>query len=292
MKAIIYIFGVLSIGILMNSCADEEIPWDIKEIPQMLVVEGRFTNEACQHTIRLSRTDNYFSNQRTPVISGANVTVTEVETGTIYPLTEEEEGSGLYLTAPDVSGKAGNAYRLDILLPEPLNGSSSYFAEGKIIQGIDIDSLNAIIYENPFYVEGSPMDSLILIVAIFGPEPQEIENYYELLLYKNHRLVNDTIDESILFHDEEGFDGAYVNSLYLFEEFVQRDTLMLEILSVDQSYGSFVNGISNIADQSADPFDISGPPANAIGNIQGAEAVGFFKVAYISRGETVAKLEE
>ena len=68
-----------------------------------------------------------------------------------------------------------------------------------------------------------------------------------------------------------------------FEDVNPEDSVGLEISTVTEEYNQFVTGISNIANQSGNPFDMSGPPANAVGNIQGGDAVGYFRVSAASK---------
>lgn len=286
-----YIYLILLIiSLIATISCEEEIEWEVEEMPEMLVVEGSFTNEYKKHQVQLTKSAGYFSNKQTPRVSGAEVTISD-GMNTIS-LEENPVGSGIYETVDSVAGEAGKTYTLDIQLNEPINNTAHYFASGELIQGLDIDSMIASIYENPIYMPEFDDDSLILFLAVLGFEPPDIKNYYELNLYKNDTMLNDTIDETYIVEDTEEMEGEYVNSFFFFEQFQIGDTVRFEIVSVEKLYRDFVIGVQNIANQSADPFDMSGPPANAIGNIQGAEAIGYFKVAYVSMGEAIVKLPE
>lgn len=287
MKAKIKHIAYFLVFILTSSCADEEIPWEITPMPDKLVVEGSFTNEVKHHLIKLTSTSDYFSNKETPRVSNATVSITDLNSGEVIPFFEKPSGSGVYVTLEATSGIVNHRYRLNIILENPIDGENEYHAEGTMIEGLSIDSLSALTYENPVFTPGFGIDSLLLYVAVYGYEPQEIENYYQVNLYKNDQLLNDTIDEETIIWDEQEFDGEYVNTLIYFEQFEAFEKVTIEVLSVEKGYMDFVNGISNLANQSGDPFDISGPPANALGNMSN-EAIGFFKVAYISRRSTLA----
>ena len=259
-------------------------------MPVMLVVEGSFTNEFKKHQLKLSLSADYFYNKPTPKVSGAEVTISD---GTnVLELIENPVGSGVYETADSVAGEPGRTYTLDINLNEPVNNTMHYYANGNLIQGIDIDSMVAYIYENPIYFGDIDVDSLLLIVVSFGQDPPATRNYYQLNLYDNHVLINDTIDEVLVTDDKEGIEGQFVNTFLFFEQFDEGDTVRLEIISVEKDYMEFVNTTQKLANQSFDPFEMSGPPANATSNIEGSEAIGFFKVGYVSEGTTVARYFE
>ncbi len=287
MRSLIYILvSIYAIGVL-TSC-EKEIQWDTEEMPVMLVVEGSFTNEFKKHQVKLSLSADYFYNKPTPKVADAIVTISD---GThVYELSENPAGSGIYETLDSVAGEPWKTYTLDIRLREPVNQTTHYYASGEIIPGIKLDSLIALIYENPVYYSGAEdMDSLLIIIIALGQEPPGIKNYYQLDLYDNHTLINDTIDEVVVVDDREGMNGEYANSFFFFKQFDAGDTVRFDIISVEKSYFDFITGIQNIANLSFDPFNMSGPPANAVGNIRGAEAIGFFRLGYVSKQSAIAQ---
>jgi hypothetical protein len=81
-------------------------------------------------------------------------------------------------------------------------------------------------------------------------------------------------------------NGESVVVFYLTSNFTYGDTLTLELLSLPKEYKLFLDGVNQIS-QSADPFGFSGPPANAVGNVNDGEALGFFYGAYVSRCSTI-----
>jgi len=272
--------------ILLFSC-ERIIDWDTEEMPVMLVVEGSFSNEIKKHQVHLSLSADYFYNKPVPTVSGAHVTISDgVDT---FVLREHADVAGLYET-DSVAGIPGHRYTLDIILSEPVNSATHYFASEEMVRGMEIDSLIASIYPNPIYSSGLDMDSLSLILVILGQEPKEIQNYYQLRLFKNDSLLNDTIDEYTIVSDAEAMSGDYVNSILFFTMYHEGDRVGFEISSVSREYYDFITGVQNIANQSFDPFNMSGPPANAPGNIKGAEAIGYFKVEYMARGQAIAGL--
>jgi hypothetical protein len=276
---------VLAAVLLMaTGCEDEQIPWETEDAPTQLVVEGLLTNETKQHRITLSRTADYFSNEPTPRVSGARVTVSS-RADTIR-FTEQPDQPGVYLS-PETAGEVGKTYTLNIHLDQPVNEKTHYQATEKMIRGLVLDTLQAFIYENPLYVEESPMDSLLLYITLFGPEPKEINNYYAVRLFKNGQAIHDTIDEVDIYSDAEEFEGDYVNNLFFFAEFLPDDTLGIEVSTVSDDFRRYMNGLQNIVNQSGNPFDLSGPPANATGNIEGG--LGYFRVSFLTRAQTVVE---
>ena len=276
---------ILGLGLSMASgCEDEQIPWEAEDAPTRLVVEGLLTNEDKKHRIILSRTADYFSNEKTPRVSGARVTVSSgLDT---IPFTEQDNQPGVYVS-PKIAGQVEKTYTLDIHLNQPLNQKTHYQATETMIRGLVLDTINAFIYENPLYVEESPMDSLLLYLTLLGPEPKDIGNYYAVRLFRNGQAVHDTIDEVDIYSDSEEFEGDYVNNLFFFSDFLPGDTLAIEVSTVSKNFRRYMNGLQNIVNQSGNPFDLSGPPANATGNIDGG--LGYFRVSFVTRTWTVVK---
>jgi hypothetical protein len=286
MKTVKY-FLFFSIIIVALSCEDEAIDWEAKDAPSKLVVEGSFTNEHKIHRIELKESADYFSNQQTPRVSNARVTISGNDS--VYKFVEVPGNPGVYESERKIAGSPGIDYRLDIKLNEPINGVTDYHASETMLEGISLTSIEALIYENPMYVEESPMDSTILIVYAYGFEPKKVDNYYRVDLYYNGELDTDTIDEVSVYSDDEEFSNDFAHSLAFFQSVDPKDTLKLEISSVTEKYSYFVEGIKNIADQSGNPFDMTGPPANAIGNIQGGDALGYFRVSFVSSSSTIIR---
>ena len=79
--------------IIAISCEPEqEISWKVDEIPARLVVEGSITDELKRHTVRLSKTDNYFSNRKAESVSNAAVSISDGEDTLVF--VENPPGSG------------------------------------------------------------------------------------------------------------------------------------------------------------------------------------------------------
>ncbi len=272
---------------LTAGCEDEQIEWEIEEVPQLLVVEGSLTSEYQRHQVRLTTSADYFSNQSTPGVPGASVKL--VSPRDTFAYEESPNQDGLYLSTKPFAGQPGQSYTLDIRLQEPINQRTHYQASETMIPGMVLDTIEAVLYENPLYVENSPMDSLILYITAYGEEPKDIQNYYMVNLYRNQQALMDTIDEVEIYSDQEELEGRRVNHLFFFEDFQPGDTVGLKLHTISKGYRRYMNGLENIVNQSGNPFDLSGPPANATGNIEGAQALGYFRVSQVTHARTIVK---
>lgn len=275
---------------LAAGCEDEQIKWNTEDVPQMLVVEGSLSSEYQRHQVRLTTSAGYFSNQSTPGLSGASVNL--ISSRDTFAYEESPNQDGVYLSSEPFAGQPGQSYTLDIRLQEPINQRSHYQASETMIPGMVLDTIEATLYENPLYVEDSPMDSLILYITAYGEEPKNIQNYYMVNLYRNQQALMDTIDEVEIYSDQEELEGRRVNHLFFFEDFQPGDTVGLKLYTISKAYRKYLDGIDNIVNQSGNPFDLSGPPANATGNIEGAQALGYFRVSQVTHARTVVKKGE
>ncbi len=287
---IIKIYSLITLLILIIAGCEpnQEISWDVDEIPARLVVEGSITDELKKHTVRLSKTDNYFSNKEAEYVSNATVSISDGKN--LFIMEEKLFGSGIYETKENLKGEVGKIYTLDIEVNETLNNETHFTASSLLKETITADTMVSFLYENPFIYDEN--DTVILVVCISGREPETSGDYYIIRLYRNGELLNDTIDEySIISDISFGTDGDNIFSFFFYQNFAVDDTVDIEFRSISKEYYDFINGIKNIAG-GTDPFGFSGPPANPVGNIKGGSALGFFIASSVTRISSIVKFPE
>jgi hypothetical protein len=280
------IFGLFACGEM-----EEPIDWETENIPSKLIVEGNLTNEPGTHTVTLKTTADYFSNQALPVVTGAQVSVTG--NGQIYSYVEDINEPGTYYASEIYAGVQGMEYQLNIQLAQPVEGTSNYSAPAKLIETMHLDSAIAEMYVNPYYVEEDTaefdIDSTITILILYGTEPVSINNYYLLKLYRNGEQLNDSVTTYGIFNDfDEGLNGSNYIPISVSYDFRAGDTITTELYSISRHYFNFIKGCQQIS-QPADPFGFQGPPANAVGNINNGQGLGYFAGACVSRTNAIVK---
>ena len=275
-----------SIIIILVCCEpEEEISWKVDEVPERLVVEGSITNELKIHTVTLKKSGNYFSNAAAEVVSGAYVSITDGSN--VFFLEEDPAGSGIYNTTEEVRGDTGRLYTLNVDIEIPLNNETHFSANSFLNRTVRTDSMISILYDSPFVF--NPDDTVILVINIFGYEPEPAGDYYIASLYRNGTLLNDTIDEYITIYDRDGgINGESIFPFAFMDDFVAGDTVDMEFRSINEAYYDFIDGVKRIS-RGTDPFGFSGPPANAVGNIEGGDALGFFIASAVTRVSTQVK---
>ncbi|RPI43167.1 MAG: DUF4249 family protein, partial [Bacteroidetes bacterium] len=97
---------------VLFSCT-ERIEWELEYMEQdLLVVEGKITNESGPHEVKLTRP--VFEMNGTPsTVSGAVVTITDSRRQ-VYPLEEDPRRPGVYLTEQGFVAAVNRGYQLRI----------------------------------------------------------------------------------------------------------------------------------------------------------------------------------
>jgi Domain of unknown function (DUF4249) len=267
---------IISMFILMEviSCT-ERIEIETGHEFTRLIVDGTITTDTMAHSVILSSTSDYFSNQAVPKVSGATVTVSD---GSLtYYL--RETSPGVYKTNPDVYGMVGHRYALKIKLSYPIGGYSEYTASSVITPPARLDSIQ-LEFHPDYSLEG------MWEVRGYFQDPAE-NNYYRFMVKRNAELVTDTLTEWYVT-DDRFFNGRYViggTVAFLHqhrqdEALITGDRLTIEMDMINREYAEFILNAQSEMRGSYPLF--SGPPANVKGNIDNG-AIGFFAAYSISR---------
>jgi hypothetical protein len=261
---------IFFLGVLISTTAcKEKIDIELKSTYVRLVVEGEITNEAKKHTIKITETSNYFSNEPQPKVSGAIVTINNGSN----TVTLTETSPGIYQTDSTYQGEVGKIYTLNI----KYNGEE-YTASSMLKYVAPIDSIS--FAKDPFFPDQD-------VVNLWAQEPPSTGDYYSWLYYINGKLESDTLSE-IMYASDEMVNGNYMNgfSIYMMENTVPGDTITLEMKSINKEYYDFINAVFSEVYGAGTPF--SGPPSNVKSNIKNVtnsykDVMGFFIASAVSR---------
>lgn len=284
-----YFIAALLILLLVSSCnseLEEELNWKLENHPDMLVVEGEVTNRFEKQSIYLTQTGSYLINEPPLRVSGA---VVKVSDGTnTYSYSEREGVKGEYISDSAFRGIPLNKYTLSISLKDPLNNITDYTAYSTMPYGLDLDTIVCEIYPMPEigFANGADdnQDTTLLGIYYFGKEPDDPENYYLAVISKNSVPGNRNAKDLILFTDDKN-NGGQSDFILFVEDANPGDTIIFEISSVEKKYYEYIGNIQ-LMDQAGSAYSMSGPPANAVGNISGA--LGYFRAGYISIKKGIA----
>ena len=275
LKSIYLIFILL---ILVVSCT-EPIDIDLDDSYIRLVVDGAITTDTIAHTIKLKTTSSYYYDQPAPVVSGAQVSITDgMQTFDLI-----EDSAGIYRTDPSVFGLGGKTYTLNIKLASPVGGYTDYTAISTLYPINPLDSVSLLFH--PDWA-----DFGIWEVKCYVQEPPTVD-FYRFLIIRNEVLLTDTLNEWFIT-DDKFFNGSYTNGAtvaYLQqgsanEGLTPGDTVTVEVNNIGKEYFNFLFE-AQAELRGSNPL-FSGPPANVKGNISNG-AVGFFTAYSATRSFTI-----
>lgn len=284
MKPFVYIiFAALA----MLSCneMEEEISWKLDDYPDKLNVDGTIVNSPRHQTIMLTLTTDYFNTGQPPAVSGATVMVTSGSQ--VYTYSESNSRPGLYISDEAFTGEPTKTYVLDIHLETPVSGFSDYSATTLMPRGIELDTILCEVYEMPILdiqEDEEDVDSTILGIYYFGYEPVDEENYYLARIFSNEVPLQKTAKEILTFNDEFS-NGNYNDFILYVDNVMPDDFIRFCIISVEKKFYDYINDLKMI-DESGNAFSMSGPPANATGNIP--NATGYFAAIFSSEKTGIA----
>ncbi len=266
----------------MISCT-ELVDIELDSTYDRLIVYGEVTNRRGVHTVSLTRSADYFSNQKPSGISGAIVEISDGEKITL--LTERLTETGVYETDPDFYGVMGMTYELNISNVDIDNDGKpeTYSAKSFLPFLNPLDSIYLVYNENSFFSGWS--------VLIWAQDPPESRDFYSFKTYKNGVLLTDTLTEFIVQSDDF-FNGSYTNGITAqflndanpSEKAEAGDIITFEINAITEEFYKFVVESASEAFPGNPLF--SGPPANIRSNISNG-GLGFFTAYSINRKSKV-----
>jgi len=271
-----FIIAILAILFTFYSCT-EKINIDLGSTYTRLVVEGVITPQEGEQFIRLTKTTDYYSGQKPPTVSGAEVTV---DNGNfIIPFVEDTNNLGNYFAPKDFVGVPGITYKLSVKLSESINGSSDYYAEEKMPQlANSIDSI--VIEYNPNF-EG-------WMVRLYAWDPPTTD-FYMFRGMRNGKLINDTISK-VNISDDRLYNGNYTAGavvLVLRGKYLNvGDNFTLILSNITEEYANFILELQDEI-RPNDPM-FSGPPANVSSNVNN-DAAGYFAAFPSAYSSTIVK---
>lgn len=269
MKNLKYISIVLfSLLIVFVISCTERIDIELDSSYSRLVVEGNISSDTMAHTILLSQSTDYYTDQPPPRISNAIVKLDDGVNPQIT-LSENDTLPGHYQTPVDYFGVPGRNYNVDITLSEDLNGINEYKAGSDLRPVTIIDSIQVV-----YNVDWEGYE-----VKIYALDPPSVD-YYTFSVLRNGVMLTDTINE-IGITDDSFYNGNYTNGITVYflngegdEQVNIGDTITLRMSSITEEYYYFIADFMNETFEFRNPL-FSGPPANISTNLSEG-AVGFF----------------
>ncbi len=247
--------------LLAASCSEDVVTVDLDRAAPRIVIEGAVTPGPGPHTVRLSKTTDFFTPSAFISVSGATVTISGSASSTVETLVERSPG--IYVTT-GTTGVIGATYTLTVKAEGgEYRGSSTMLVTGKI------DSL-------AFEIEDE--DEEQYIVHCHFKDTEGRKEYYRFKLF-----INGVQYEEYAMYQDRLTDGNDIDGeLWITDKTVNDgDVITVEMQTIDRSVYDYFWTLTNAAtEMSSGMIMFGGTPANPTSNLSGG-ALGYFS-AYSS----------
>lgn len=264
--------SLAALAILVLSCT-KQVDWELLyQETDLLVVEGKITNEAGPHEVRLT-TPVYQMNGNPEPVSGAEV---EINDGaTVHALVEDPDRAGIYLTPPGFAGELNHYYQLRIRYGTRRISAVTHMVEVTPFQDMFLYQAQ----EDPPLLGAVISDSDVPAIVRMELDWSHVPGYGD---------EPDSATHAVVYHYT--LNGVDVNKLFKPAQeqilFPPGTRVFREKESVNAWYGEFLRGVLSETDWRGGMFDVL--PGNARTNMQG-EAIGFFTAAQVIRDTIVIR---
>jgi len=173
----LFIFSGLLIAAL-SSCTDV-IDVNVAPGETQLVIDAFINNRDTIQTIRLTRTVPYFQAGNAPVVSGAEIVLTNQTTGREFVFTDTRQ-NGIYAWVPaekDNIGKVGDSFRLSVRYQ-----SDVYEATSRLNRTTRVDS---IVTEEREATPGTDGNKEGYYAEFYGTDSSGRKDFYWFRSFKN-----------------------------------------------------------------------------------------------------------
>jgi hypothetical protein len=276
--------GMIAAMIIATACT-EEVEIELDSTYKRLVVEGYINTDSLKHSVILSVTSDYFSNEESPRISDALV---EFSFGNeTMQLIENETVPGQYEAPYAFRGIIGTTYELHISrLDVNQDGvEEQYHASSTMPGGTELLFIELQYFPTAF-ASG-------YAVFMYANHPREQRDWFGFRLIKNGVFLTSTLQNYSVLSDEI-FDDGYFPGIpvgFLSDDEPGQavhtgDTITLELHSIEEAYYNFVSG-AQLEMVGYNPL-FSGPSANIASNLSNG-ANGIFAAYSILRSSLIAE---
>lgn len=259
MKKIFFICTLI-FSLSLISC-EEEITLDFDKTVPRLVIEGNiFVGEPALNKIRLSTTTDFYSSVF-PKINNATVQITDLNSNTVYPFLNTN--NGLYENN-DFNPEMGKNYQLTVVYNnETYTATSTLLASPEII---NVDQKNdggftGDSYEIKFNFQDNANEENFYLVQLIAP-----------------------IDDAYAVFDDQFSNGNIMSDLYFYEKTDVKpgDKLTHYITSINKQYYNYLSKLISNSGEGGNPF--ASPVGTIKGNIvnqnnQQNFALGYFHIS-------------
>jgi len=268
MKKIFHIYGILIsmvISIILSSCSEDVINIDLKNARSRIVIEGKVVEGNGPHTVKITRTADFFKPSDFIPVTGAVVKISD-DAGNTETLSESEPG--LY-AGSTIVGVPGKTYTMTVNTDDNVYTASSLFTSVS-----KIDSLS---------FEEDDIEEDTYIVHCYFTDTKDSKEYARFKMFINGEQYHDYYMYQDRLTDGKSLDYEF----YLDEEINNGDIIVVEMQTIDRPVYEFFNTLQDALISPGDAeMDIDlNTPGNPVSNISN-DALGYFS-AFASNYDTL-----
>ena len=252
MRILIFFITILSFQVV-SSC-EKVIDLPLNDAEATLVVEAVMKGCVGANYVLLSKSRSVYEGQNFEKIEDATVTVTD-EDGVVFDF--PHQGNGLY-RLPNFSVEPSTQYDIEVnALGRVVTATCLSPSKPKI------DSLTYLTLTGVF---GVPEGDTLNLISFHSVDNGVEKNYYLVKIFRNGEE-----NSGYYLGNDDFINGIYYEAQFFGSEAEPRDTVFVEMISMDQANYNYYVGLSN--NINSGPF--SAAPANPPSNLNG-NALGFF----------------
>lgn len=203
--SILIFFFLLPIVLFLTSC-EKEIDITLDQGKSQIAVDAFLTDAISKQTIKLTNTSSFFKNNASSAVLGAKVSVTNVNTGEVFPFIDATN-TGNYSWLPNGKGnlaKINSNYLLSVIYK-----GDTLISESRLNPVPEIDSLS---YE---YKEGITEKQNGYIASFWAVDIPKRTDFYWIRTTRNDTLINEP--KYLNFTLDAGYEGWDTDGQQIFE---------------------------------------------------------------------------
>ena len=286
MNTSIKYFLLILIVLSLTSCEDV-IQVKLDKGTPLVTVDAFVNDMRSQQKIRLTYTDNYFSNKKNDPIIGASVSIKDSNTGQVFNFTDNSNGNYVFnLAITDTIGRINHTYELSVNFK-----GTTYTSLSKMNRTAQVDSID-VEYRDGSKL-GEPKGYHLKFLGF--DKPGVVPDYYWIKSYRNGVYFNqgNSINlacDGAYSHEADGFPFIPPISYNIAPDgvFQKYDICRVEIHSInEQTWNMFYQVQAQISNSGLFATTPENVKTNIISNDTKIKVVGWFCMSSVGFREKV-----
>ena len=258
------ILAFFALAFALSAC-QKTVHLNVGSTTPQLVITGEVTDQPPPYTVTLSNSEDFYSTNPYPSVSGAQVIIADQtlqQKDTLFETTTP----GIYQTN-SIVGTTGHTYGLTVNY-----SGKTYTAQSTMPQAVELDDIS-------FYTQSYGKNQDIQPIPNFQ-DPPGVQNDYQFVLYVN----NVRLPKTFVFSDRLS-DGRYIHEPLNTDtsDLKAFDQLRIDMYCIDPNVYQYFFEVTQITDPGAQAANAA--PGNPTTNITGG-ALGIFSAHTVSSSST------